>query len=96
MALNLGERMKIYLQVPTFSIKPQIWRVHVGFFADDGKEKEMHKNEKCTCRACKLLSYCFCPLNMQICDVLVAVAVVFAKAPLRNDDADGNDDATKQ
>ena len=33
---------------------------------------------------------------MQICDVLVAVAVVFAKAPLRNDDADGNDDATKQ
>ena len=77
--------------MPTFSIKPQIWRVHVGFFADDGKEKEMDKNEKCTCRACKAIV-----LNMQICDVLVAVAVVFAKAPLRNDDADGNDDATKQ
>ena len=75
MALNLGERMKIYLQVPTFSIKPQIWRVHVGFFADDGKE--MDKNEKCT----SVQSYCFFPLNMQICDVLVAVAVVFAKAP---------------
>ena len=29
MALNLGEKMKIYLQVPTFSIKPQIWLVHV-------------------------------------------------------------------
>lgn len=26
------------------------------------------------------LSNCFCPLNMQSCDVLVAVAVVFAKA----------------
>ena len=26
-------------------------------------------------------NYCFCPLNMQISDVLVAVAVVFAKAP---------------
>ena len=60
MALNLGERMKIYLQVPTFSIKPQIWRVHVGFFADDGKE--MDKNEKCTCRACKAIVF-----SLEIC-----------------------------
>ena len=26
-------------------------------------------------------SYCFCLLNMQICNVLLAVAVVVAKAP---------------
>ena len=55
MALNLGERMKIYLLVPTFSIKPQIWLVYVGFFADDGKE--MDNNEKCTCRACKAIVF---------------------------------------
>ena len=45
-------------------------------FADDGKE--MDKNEKCTCRACTTIVF---PLNMQICDVLVPVAVVFAKTP---------------
>ena len=47
------------------------------FFADDGKE--MDKNEKRTCRAC--IAIVFFPLNMQICDILVAVAVVVAKAP---------------
>ena len=39
----------------------------------------MDKNEKCTFRACKAIV--FCPINMQICDVLVHVAVVVAEAP---------------
>ena len=38
----------------------------------------MDKNEKRTCRACKAIVFA---LNMQICHVLVAVAVVVAKAP---------------
>ena len=42
-------------------------------FADDGKE--MYKNIKRT------RSDCFCSLNLLFCDVLVAVAVVVAKAP---------------
>ena len=52
-ALNLGEKMKIYPQVLTFFIKPEIWLFHVVFFADDGKE--MDKSEKRTCRACKAI-----------------------------------------
>ena len=36
----------------------------------------MDKSEKHTCRACKAIVFCL--LNMQICDVLVAVAVVVA------------------
>ena len=47
------------------------------FFADDGKE--MDKNEKMHVQSVQ--SYCFCSLNMQICDVLVAVAVIVTKAP---------------
>ena len=43
-------------------------------FANDGNE--MDKSEKRTCRACKANG--FYPLNMQICDVLDAVAVVVA------------------
>ena len=46
-------------------------------FADDGKE--IDKKEKRTCRACKATAFAL--LNMQICNVLVAVAVVVAKAP---------------
>ena len=46
-------------------------------FADDGKE--IDKNEKMHVQSVQ--SYRFWPLNMQICDVLVAVAVVVAKAP---------------
>ena len=41
-------------------------------FTDDGNE--MNKSEKRTCSGVQ--SYCFYPLNMQIRDVLVAVAVV--------------------
>ena len=47
-------------------------------FADDGKK--MNKNEKRTCAGRANLLFFF-PLNMQICDFLVAVGVVVAKAP---------------
>ena len=46
-------------------------------FADDGKE--IDKKGKTHVQGVQ--SYCFCLLNMQICNVLVAVAVVVAKAP---------------
>ena len=42
-------------------------------FSDDGQEIEK-KIEKMHVQSVQ--SYCFCSLNMQICDVLVAVAVV--------------------
>ena len=71
-ALNLGEKMKIYIHVLTSFHKTSNLAISRCCFADDGKE--MDKSEKRTCRAC----YCFCPLNMQICDVLVVVAVVAA------------------
>ena len=44
-------------------------------FADDGKE--MDKNEKMHLQ--RIQSYCFCSLNLQTCDVLIAVNVVIAK-----------------
>ena len=47
------------------------------WFAGDGKETD--KNEKMHVQSVK--SCCFCSLNMQICDFLVAVAVIVAKAP---------------
>ena len=55
----------------------------------------MEKNEKRTCRACK---DCFCLPKMQISDVLVAVAVVVAKAAgsLIREQDDNDDNATKQ
>ena len=37
---------------------------------------EMCKNEKCTCKACKIIVFLLS--NMQICDVQVAVVVVVA------------------
>ena len=46
-------------------------------FADDGKEIDKYENMHVQ----SVQSYCFCSLNMQICDILVAVAVVVAKAP---------------
>ena len=45
-------------------------------FADDGKD--MDKTEM---HGLSVQSYCFCSLNMPICDVLVPVAVVVDKAP---------------
>ena len=41
-------------------------------FADDGKE--MDKSEKMHVQSVQ--SFCFCSLNMQICDVLVSITVV--------------------
>ena len=52
MALNLGEKIKIYPQGLTFFIKPQISSC---CFADDGKE--MDKSEKRTFRACKAIVF---------------------------------------
>ena len=40
------------------------------------------------CFADGVQSYCFCPLNMQICDVLVAIAVRELK--IYDDDVDDN------
>ena len=64
-ALNLGEKMKIYSQVLTFFMKPQIWRFDVviiigSFSKDDGygygnatkQEYYWLKKEKCSCCAC--------------------------------------------
>ena len=45
-------------------------------FADEGKE--IDKNEKMHVQSVQ--SNCFCSPNMQICDVLVAIAVVIARA----------------
>ena len=64
--------MKIYPQGLTFSLKPQIWSFHLVNFADNGN-KRMHVQS--------MQSYCFCSLKMQICEVLIAVAVIVAKAP---------------
>ena len=52
--LKLGEKMKIYLQVLTSSKKHQM-AISRCYFADDGKE--MDKNEKSTCRACKAVVF---------------------------------------
>ena len=52
MALNFGEKIKIYPQGLTFFIKPQISSC---CFAEDGKE--MDKSEKRTCRACKAIVF---------------------------------------
>ena len=68
-ALNLGE---------TLSIKPQTWQFHVVVLQTTAKKWTKMKNARAQ-RA--KLRYSFCLLNMQICDVLVAVAVVFAKDP---------------
>ena len=54
-ALNFGEKMKIYPQVLTLFIKPQICLFHVVVFADDGKE--MDKREKRTYKACKAIVF---------------------------------------
>ena len=66
--LNLGEKMKIYLQVLTSFIKPQIWLFHVVFLLTTAKKWTKMKNARAEREK----------LNMQICDALVDVAVVVA------------------
>ena len=73
-ALNLGEKMKSYPQVLTFFIKPQLSLFHVAVLLTTAK-----KWTKVKTHVQSVQSYCFCLINMQICDVLVAVAVVIAK-----------------
>ena len=70
-ALNLGEKMKIYPQVLTSLIKPRIWLFLVVVLQTTAKKWTKMKHASAGCA--KLL---FCPLNMQIFDVLVAVAIV--------------------
>ena len=61
-ALNLGEKMKIYL--PSADVLHKLSNVAISrcCFADDGKETD--KSEKRTCRACKDSVY------VQICKVV--------------------------
>ena len=70
-ALNFGEKMKIYRRVMKFLIKTSNLFISRCCFADGGKKWTKVKNARAG-RA-KLL---FLLLNMQICDVFVAVAVV--------------------
>ena len=69
-ALNLGKKMKICSQVLMSYIKPEIWLFHVAVLQMTAKKWTKVKNARAG-RA-KLL---ICPVNMQICDVLVAVVV---------------------
>ena len=70
--INLGEQLKIYLQVLTSSIKPQIWLFHVVVLLMTANKWTKVKNARA--ERAKLL---FLP-NKKICDVLFAVAVVVA------------------
>ena len=45
-ALNLGEKMKIYPQVLTSSIKPQIWLFHVVVLLTTAKKRTNLKNAR--------------------------------------------------
>ena len=73
-ALNSGEKVKSYPQVLTFFIKPQLCLFHVAVLLTTAKKWRKVKNAMQGVQ-----SYCFCLLNMQICDVLIAVAVVISK-----------------
>ena len=78
-ALNLGEKNENLS--PSADVLHNTSNLVISrcCFADDGKE--MDRNEKMHVQSVQ--SYCFCSLNVQICNVLVAVAVavVVAKAP---------------
>ena len=50
-ALNLGEKMKIYLQVLTSLIKPQIWLFHVVVLQTSAKKWTKVKNARAAGRA---------------------------------------------
>ena len=67
--LNLREKMKIY---PKYDVldKPQIWLFHDVVWPTTAK-----KWTKVKTHVQSVQSYCFCLLNMQIRDVLVAVAI---------------------
>ena len=72
-ALNLGKKMKIYHQLLTSLINPQIRLFQVVLLLTTAKKWTQVKNARAG-RA----KHFFGSLNMQICDVLVAVAVVIA------------------
>ena len=76
-AVLRGENENLYSNADVFHKTSNLVISRCGF-ADDGKE--IDKNEKTHVQSVQ--SYCLSPLNMQIiCDVLVDVAVVVAKAP---------------
>ena len=54
--------------------RPLILNISRCWFAEDGKE--MYQHVKRTCKACRVVV--FAHLNRLFCDVVVAVAVVFA------------------
>ena len=68
--------MKIYPQVLTSLIKPQIWLFHVVVLLTTAKKWTKVKN---ACAGCAKLLFLRTKINMQICDVLAAFDVV--KAP---------------
>ena len=72
-AVNLGE--KIENLCPSADVLHNTSNLIISrcSFADGGRE--IDKKEKRTCRACKATAFAYC------CNVLVAVAVVVAKAP---------------
>ena len=63
---NLGEKIKIYPQVLTFLITPQIWLFPVFVLLTTTKKWTKVKNARAG-----LAKPSFCPLNVQICDFLV-------------------------
>ena len=65
--------MKIYPQVLTFFIKPKTWLFHVVVWLTTAKKWTKVRNA----RAGRAKLWFF-PINMQIRDVLAAVAVVVA------------------
>ena len=54
-AVKLGEKMKIYPQVLTFFIKPQIWLFHVVFFFLLKTAKKWTKAKSARAGSAKLL-----------------------------------------
>ena len=71
-ALNLGMKMKNYPQVLPFVIKLQIWLFHVVVLQTTAQKWTKVKDA----RAGRAKLLFFFPLNMQICDVLIAVAAL--------------------
>ena len=73
-ALNLGEKMKIYPQVLTLFIKPQICLFHVVVLLTTAKKWTKVENARAGRAKLSFLSTKYANLR----DVLVAVAIVVA------------------
>ena len=73
-ALHLEENMKINLLVLTSFHKTSNLSISRRCFSDDGNQKWTKVKNVRAGRVRLLQEPIFCPLSMQICDVLVAVA----------------------